>query len=307
MTEPPIDSSTEHRIAFQRALSRASGTRMQRIMRQPVRLIGAELLLRIARHRPDGIRIKADLFWGGTMNVVFPELMSNSLFRYGFCEEDMTVMLLTVLKGGMTFIDIGAHFGYATLLGAALVGDKGQVHSFEPTPSTFRLLQRNAGQMRNVTARNMAVHSRSCTIPFNDFGLRFSSHNSFFEARAATARPVARSVTPVAAVSLDEYLAETKAAPDLVKIDAESAEHEILHGMTKTIEQHRPAIVMEVGDLQVEGAVQSAQLVQFLADREYDVFSCVDGELRRQPAEPSYAPGNRLFVPRAGRVRTYLA
>jgi len=304
MTDGHTDNS-DHLAQFRHALSRATGTRFQRIMRQPLRLVGAELLLRLARVLRNGILIEAKLFWGGRMNVVFPELMSNSLFRYGFCEEDMTFMLLHVLRRGMTFIDVGAHFGYATRLGSVLVGDEGRVHCFEPTPSTFRLLQRNTALARNVRAQNLAVHSRRCTIPLNDFGLRYSSHNSFFEARSAQAdrRPVAHRVTPVSALSLDEYLTEAKVVPDVVKIDAESAEFEILSGMTKTIEQHHPIIVMEVGDLQVTGAAQSNELVQFLTDRHYDVFSWVDGRLSQQTAEVGYAPGNRLFVPRTGRSR----
>jgi len=300
---------SEHLAEFRRALSKTKGTRFQRIVRQPVRLLGAELLLRIARYRRDGIAAKAQLFCGGSMTVVFPELMSNSLFRYGFCEDDMTMMLLSVLKPGMTFIDVGAHLGYATRVGSVLVGPDGHVHSFEPTPSTFRLLRRNAAAVRNVTAHNLAIHSRSGTIPFNDFGLRYSSHNSFFEARAAQAddRPATQSVTPVTAVSLDEYLRDAKVVPDVVKIDAESAEFEILRGMAWTIDQHHPIIVMEVGDLQVAGAVRSNELVQYLTDRHYDVFSYVEGKLRQETEEVVYAPGNRLFVPRAGRSQTDLA
>ena len=41
--------------------------------------------------------------------------------------------------------------------------------------------------------------------------------------------------------------------PDVVKIDVEGAEMAVIAGMTKTIEQYRPAIVYEVDDQTVVG------------------------------------------------------
>jgi FkbM family methyltransferase len=264
--------------------------------------LAAETLRRLSLHRKAGIRRKAKLFWGDTMDVVFPEPMSNYLFRYGVCEEDMTAMLLTVLKPGMVFVDIGAHFGYATLLGARLVAAEGRVFSFEPTPSSFKLLQRNTAKSKNVSIHNMAIHSCSGTLPFNDFGLRYSTRNSFFGARTADPKDnlAVQAVTAVAAMPLDRYLAERQIVPDVVKIDAESAEHDILIGMSETIDRRHPVIVMEVGDLSVPRAASSRELVQFLIDRQYAVFNYVDSQLRKQGMEVTYAPGNRLFVPIMG-------
>lgn len=54
--------------------------------------------------------------------VVIAELVSLFIYRYGFFEEGLTNIFLHYLKPGMTFFDIGAHFGYFTLLGSALVG-----------------------------------------------------------------------------------------------------------------------------------------------------------------------------------------
>ena len=88
---------------------------------------------------------KARLVWGDEMTVVYPEIASLGISRYGFFAEGLTRLLLSHLKPGMAFLDVGAQLGYFTMLAAWLVGETGQVHSFEPTPSTFELLNLNAG------------------------------------------------------------------------------------------------------------------------------------------------------------------
>lgn len=289
-----------YRSLLEIASSRVRGTRLQRFLRQPIRLVVATLALFLSNHLRTGIRCKAKMFWGGTMIVVFPELMSNEIFRYGYCEPDMTVMLMKVLKPGMVFFDIGAHFGYATMLATALVEERGSIHSFEPTPSTFEVLQANTRDAKNVRAMNMAVYSSKQILAFNDLGLRHSSLSSLFVPRMdkLSSEHLVWTVRQVQTISLDEYVKETGAVPDVVKIDAESAEYQILIGMHKILSEFKPIIIMEVGDLAVDNAVKSSELVKFLLDRQYDVFSYEDGDLVKQTIGSSYAPGSRLFVPR---------
>ncbi len=87
--------------------------------------------------------IKVKTFWGGKIQVILPEMVSISIWRNGFVESDVTIYLLKYLNNGETFIDIGAHFGFYSLLASSIVGREGQVLSFEPTASTFRQLSKN--------------------------------------------------------------------------------------------------------------------------------------------------------------------
>lgn len=52
----------------------------------------------------------------------------------GLWENWVTMHFLSVIKPGMTVLDIGAHCGYFSLLAAKQVGPTGRVHSFEPNP-----------------------------------------------------------------------------------------------------------------------------------------------------------------------------
>src|SRR4051812_764427 len=47
-------------------------------------------------------------------------------------EAGTSAVLIDALKPGDTFIDVGAHIGYFTLLASSLVGPQGRIYSFEP-------------------------------------------------------------------------------------------------------------------------------------------------------------------------------
>ena len=60
---------------------------------------------------------------------------------------------------GDTFIDIGANFGYFSLVASALVGDKGHVFSFEPEAYNYNALCNNINinKFKNIKAYNIAL------------------------------------------------------------------------------------------------------------------------------------------------------
>jgi FkbM family methyltransferase len=158
--------------------------------------------------------------------------------------------MLGTLRTGDTVIDIGAHYGYFTLLAAELVGTGGRVHAFEPTRSTFGVLERNTRGHPHVTANDVAVWSQRTSITVTDLGPRLSAFNSVFSPRLSDPErqlPEARRVS-VPAVPLDDYCSEHALRPAFVKIDAESAEHHILEGMRWVLGELRPLVTLEVGD-----------------------------------------------------------
>jgi len=246
-----------------------------------------------------GIKAKAKLLSGDEITVVLPDLVSVALLRYGFFEEDVTRTLLTFLKPGMTFIDVGAHFGYYTLLGAWIVGNEGQVHAFEPTPQTFELLQANTRGKSNVHLNQSAVSSRSGTVTLNDYGPRFSGCNSLYQTRLnhGAIRQLKPTKHEARCTSLDEYIFEKGIFPGLVKIDAESAEYEILRGMQKTLEEIRPIMSIEVGDMAVDGIPPSRDLILHLCDKGYQAYDWDGGEIVIHQLKDHYQHGNLLFLP----------
>jgi FkbM family methyltransferase len=63
------------------------------------------------------------------------EHIQKLIIQYGFWEKWITDVFLSLVKPGMTVLDIGASCGYYSLLAAMNVGPYGKVHAFEPNPS----------------------------------------------------------------------------------------------------------------------------------------------------------------------------
>ena len=69
-----------------------------------------------------------------------------------------------------------------------VVGNDGNVHCFEPTPSTFSILKRNVFNMKNVFINQKAVLDKEIEIQLNDYGLASSAFNSINKSREKRAR-----------------------------------------------------------------------------------------------------------------------
>ncbi len=70
------------------------------------------------------------------------QLISRTIFFYGFYEQNVTSLFLALLPDSGILIDVGAHIGYWTLLAASNCPGM-RIISFEPAQNTFQLLERN--------------------------------------------------------------------------------------------------------------------------------------------------------------------
>lgn len=218
----------------------------------------------------------------------------------GYYEKDLTHILIECLEPGMTFVDIGAHCGYFTLLAARIVGEGGAVHSFEPTLETFELLSANVAGKANIVLNNRAVYSKSTRLEFRQFGVSLSAFNSLFAPRldADVVDQLGMTTVTVDATSLDDYVAAAGISPSFVKIDAESAERFILEGMPETLQRHRPMFTLEVGDSDLKNVSSSHDLVKFACGFGYRPFNSRMGMIMPHQIQTRYSYDNLLFLPR---------
>ncbi|MGD2253955.1 MAG: FkbM family methyltransferase [Anaerolineales bacterium] len=169
------------------------------------------------------------------------------LFGFGEYEPADTRLLISLLKPGMTFIDVGANSGYYTILAAKAVGEDGRVMAFEPSPLNAELLRRNVALngLRNVWIEEKAVASRHSMrrlhlsrINSGDHRLHNAKDDAFYNAGRE------RASIAVDATTLDIALLEHGGRADVIKLDIQGAEGEALHGMKRTLTRNRNVVLM---------------------------------------------------------------
>ena len=135
------------------------------------------------------------------------------------------------IKEGMTVIDAGANVGYYTILISKLVGSKGMVYAFEPSPECLEVLRRNVqlNSCANVQVVGKAVTDKTGHIPFY-----LNPHTLSSSAIPRTADMPQTIIVP--AVALDDVVGEKKV--DFIKMDIEGAETRAFRGMTRIIKNN---------------------------------------------------------------------
>jgi FkbM family methyltransferase len=152
-------------------------------------------------------------------------MITSVLSRYGVWEPAETSYLQAVLRPGQTFVDVGAHVGYFSVLAAKRVGPNGAVIAIEPEPRNLDLLRRNL--LRNG-CRNVRV------VPFAAHSVRGWMSLALDEQNRGGHRlvPLHQAGPAVRCVRLDDLLPATV---DVVKVDAQGYDHEVIAGLERTI------------------------------------------------------------------------
>ncbi len=188
---------------------------------------------------------------------------------WGEHERRTERFLLDAMKGGGTFLDLGANIGYFSLLIAHEYGARCHSIAFEPNPPIFRLLaegvrvSRHAGALAAVP---LAISDRGGRLDFV-VDPENTGHSHLATAGEAGAKE------SVEVVVLDEWLAANPPPSRIaaIKLDVEGCELNALRGMERMLREHRPAIVVEVIEdhLRAFGA-SIAAVAEFLKGLGYD-------------------------------------
>ncbi len=159
-------------------------------------------------------------------------------------EPETTRFILSALSPGDTFVDVGAHHGYYTVLAASLVGDRGRVVAFEPMPSARDALRRVCAE-NGFEPRVEIVDAAAAGTPGNATLFVYPAHDAFTSLVPPQAIPAPFLGAPepitVRVDSLDHWRRQSN-APAIrgVKIDVEKAEMGVLEGMRDLLEDGAP-------------------------------------------------------------------
>jgi FkbM family methyltransferase len=155
-------------------------------------------------------------------------------------------------KTGDTVIDVGAAFGFYTIMASKGVGQQGRVVAIEAQPDSFDMLNKNIklNKLTNIIALNYAVYSGKTKV-------KLYSTYSIIQERAGQSL---QSYIEVSADTLDNLLREAGIDEvNWIKIDVEGAELDVLKGavgilsrsrdISILVEVHSPDLVKPILDL----------------------------------------------------------
>ena len=186
---------------------------------------------------------------GGVMRIsrrpIATRLQRWSLARLGYGNGNPATngeyRLLDELPESPVIFDVGAHRGdYA--LAALNRRESALIHCFEPAAETFRILATRIGGRARLHCLALSDCSGTRTL----FGDRIDSPMASLFRRDLRAFGIENSIEEtVKTETLDEVCAaEDIRHIDLLKIDAEGAEHLVLLGARRMLSEHRIARIM---------------------------------------------------------------
>lgn len=172
------------------------------------------------------------------------DTISREVCFTGRYEPQETQLVQRLLGPGMVVVDVGANWGYFTLVCAHLVGPTGRVIALEPHPRLASMLSANIAAdlvlSKVVDACRVAAGVASASKAFVGFDER---DGNWGVSRAALGAEVPDFESRT--VALDWFLDERQTKRiDLVKIDIEGAEADAVRGMAAGVEQHRYRYVL---------------------------------------------------------------
>lgn len=223
--------------------------------------VAASLIRRLPRGRYRATnwvgRYQTDPFWARMPDDLGPlwfrcdlrdRIMREVCFT-GRYEPQETALLQWLLRPGMTFVDVGANWGYFSLAAAHMVGPTGRVISVEADPRACRTLRANLARnaLDGVAVLEMAASDRAGAMNLQEYEADASDSGSYGVAATTTVVEGGRTFT-VAARALDDALDDAGVDKvDVLKMDIEGGEARALAGLRRRLTERRiDRILLEV-------------------------------------------------------------
>lgn len=278
----------------------ATTSKTGRLLANPFRYLSSLFFREFIYSRKKQERIReVTLFWGQKMQIALPA--STDIYLAGGKTHDseirLTRFLIENLDPGDSFLDIGAHYGFFTLLASALTGPSGSIISFEPAAKSYELLLVNTRNAGNIRIQRKAVSDTPEPITFYQFPNLFSEYNSIDIAQFENEEWFADfkpEKTTVEATTIDAVTANGNFVPKIIKIDVEGGEYHVLKGGATLLSQHKPVIAMEhlEAGRHNEKHQEAVNLLRGLGYKSYIITA--SGNLEEISDINAYLTGNKM-------------
>jgi FkbM family methyltransferase len=235
---------------------------------------------------PDGRRFRV-----AAGDLAYPYLFGGEEY-----EPHVTAVVRGLLRPGDFAIDVGANYGWFTLVMGHRVGIDGCVWGLEPLPPTFLGLQANVDANPDLPIRTFQLatgaHNREMDI-------HLFAGLSHGHASASTLGRTDFTTYRVKARTLDSLIEDAEGLlPTLIKLDAEGSELATLHGARRLIGSSRPPIwIIEVNYSTAAACrFRPTDVMEFLqATGDYQIYRIIEGGLVLE-MDPARAPDGAMWA-----------
>ena len=195
--------------------------------------------------QPTEIPIECSRTKSGVLVRMRQDKMYRDIYLYGEYEAELTACIQRIVKPGFICLDIGANFGYYSVLLAELTENSALVHAFEPVPSIYKLTQETVeqnGVAERVVLNNCGLGVENGEFTVYTFTQLPHGHSSSNDLGMPDAVPHRCRVT-----TLDRYAEEHDLKEvDFIKVDVEGDELNVLKGGERLLRRSRATVAFEV-------------------------------------------------------------
>jgi len=224
-----------------------------------------------SRYHPFDVKTRFGFRFAGNTE----DLVASYIYYFGIWEPAITEWICSLPLLGRTVVDVGAHYGWYSLLGARCVGKTGRVIAIEASPTTFGCLRHNIAinsetniRLVNAAAWNSTKELRLFLGPKDNTGITtvVSEFSGLTQRARSQTSAISVQAAPISMLLRPEEVATT----GLVKIDVEGAEQEVAEGLEPLL-AHFPEdvlFILEVTPQVLGGSNRTVEeLLRIFTDR----------------------------------------
>lgn len=198
-------------------------------------------------------------------------------------EKAEQIFYIQYLQPGMVAFDVGANIGEISLLFSRFVGSKGQVHSFECSPNTYKRLNEivTISNRININTNCVCLSDAIGTAEFHIFDDDHATWNTManrpLQNYGIDIQPICTETIPTSTV--DAYCESHNIEHiDLLKIDVEGAEYQVLKGASRMLREKRiQCVIFEFGQTTFDMGNDPSKLTQLIARNGYKLRNLIKG------------------------------
>ncbi len=234
----------------------AQASKFQRLFHHPLRYVSAQFFRTVTfQLTKKGTLRKAQTFMDYPLSILLPSGMD--IYLTGGKAHDSEIRLARFLiqffknnanNKEISFVDIGAHVGYFSLLASFLIGENAKVYAFEAAKGTFDLLKKNLDNRSNIQVFHNALTDSEMDLTFYEFPVLYSEYNTLHVAQFEHEKWFKRFQplkNTVKGITLDAVFKKFALKNAVIKIDTEGAEAQVIAGAKAVLAHQNPTIIME--------------------------------------------------------------